>query len=144
MRILTNLSKAELDYLTNQPTAKAMIDKVKKEGIYIAEGDVEGAKDFVEMRNSQKQEDNLNISPEGMNALKKDNEVKEKTSQEEQIKERIAELKKELSEIKTQQVNSEKAKETQELKIKAITQQISMLSIQLIQVQKANSESSSV
>ena len=34
MRILTNLSKAELDYLTNQPTAKAMIDKVKKEGIY--------------------------------------------------------------------------------------------------------------
>ena len=86
MRILTNLSKAELDYLTNQPTAKAMIDKVKKEGIYIPEGDVEGAKDFVEMRNSQKQEDNLNISPEGMTALKKDNEVKEKTSQEEQIK----------------------------------------------------------
>ena len=37
MRILTNLSKAELDYLTNQPTAKAMIDKVKKEGIYIPE-----------------------------------------------------------------------------------------------------------
>lgn len=144
MRILTNLSKAELDYLTNQPTAKAMIDKVKKEGIYIAEGDVEGAKDFVEMRNNQKQEDNLNISPEGMTALKKDNEVKEKTSQEEQIKERIAELKKELSEIKSQQVSSEKAKETQEQKIKAITQQISMLSMQLIQVQKANSESSSV
>ena len=143
MRILTNLSKAELDYLTNQPTAKVMIDKVKKEGIYIAEGDVEGAQDFVAMRNSQKQVDNLDISSEGMNALKKDNEVKEKTSQEEQIKERIAELKKELSEIKADQVNSEKAKESQEQKIKAITQQISMLSMQLIQVQKANSESSS-
>ena len=137
---ITNISKAELDYLTNQPTAKAMIEKVEKEGIYIAEGDVEGAQAFAKMRNSQKQEDNLDISSEGMNALKKDNEVKEKTSQEEQIKERIAELKKELSEIKAQQVNSEEAKETQEQKIKAITQQISMLSMQLIQVQKANSE----
>ena len=38
MRILTNVSKAELAYLTNQPTAKAMIEKVKTEGIYIAEG----------------------------------------------------------------------------------------------------------
>ena len=43
MRILTNVSKAELDHLVNQPTAKAMIDKVKSEGIYIPEGDVQGA-----------------------------------------------------------------------------------------------------
>ncbi len=43
MRILTNISKAELNYLANQPTAKAMIEKVKTEGIYIAEGDAQGA-----------------------------------------------------------------------------------------------------
>jgi len=55
MRILTNVSKAELDYLTTQPTAREMIDKVKNEGIYIPEGDVQAATDFVEMRNSQKQ-----------------------------------------------------------------------------------------
>jgi hypothetical protein len=28
MRILTNVSKSELDHLVNQPTAKAMIDNV--------------------------------------------------------------------------------------------------------------------
>lgn len=143
MRILTNMTKAELDYLTNQPTAKALIEKVEKDGIYIAEGDVEGAREFVAMRNSQKQEDNLDISPEGMNALKKDIEVNQKTSQEEQIKEKIAELKKELAEIKAQQANSEQAKEVQEKKVNSITQQISMLSMQLIQLQKTNSETSS-
>jgi len=144
MRILTNVSKAELDYLTNQPTAKAMIEKVKTEGIYIPEGDVQGAAEFVAMRNSQKQEDYLNISDEGMAALKKDNEVKEKTSQEEQIKEKIVELKKELAEIKGQIAGSEKAKAVREKKANEIAQQISMLSMQLIQLQKANSESSSI
>ncbi len=144
MRILTNVSKAELDYLTNQPTAKAMIEKVKTEGIYIPEGDVQGAAEFVAMRNSQKQEDYLHISKEGMDALKKDNEEKEKTSQEEQIKEKIAELKKELAEIKAQRASSEKAKAIQEKKANAIIQQISMLSMQLIQLQKSNDESSSV
>lgn len=43
MRILTNVPKAERDYLTNQPTAKAMIEKVKTEGTYIPEGDAQGA-----------------------------------------------------------------------------------------------------
>ena len=33
-----NVSKAELDYLTNQPTAKALIEKVETEGVYIPEG----------------------------------------------------------------------------------------------------------
>ena len=47
MRVLTNVSKAELDYLTNQPTAKKMIEKVKSEGIYILEGDAQAAADFV-------------------------------------------------------------------------------------------------
>ena len=56
MRILTNVSKAELDYLTNQPTAKKMIEKVKSEGIYIPEGDAQSAADFVAMRNQQKQD----------------------------------------------------------------------------------------
>ena len=144
MRILTNVSKAELDYLTNQPTAKAMIEKVKTEGIYIPEGDAQGAAEFVAMRNSQKQEAYLQISDEGMVALKKEKEAKENTSQEDKIKEKIAELKKELAEVKAQSVSSEKAKENQEKKANAIEQQISMLSMQLIQVQKANSESSSV
>ena len=144
MRILTNVSKAELDYLTNQPTAKAMIEKVKTEGIYIPEGAAQGAAEFVAMRNNQKQEAYLQISDEGMEALKKGKEAKENTSQEDKIKEKIAELKKELAEVKAQSVSSEKAKENQEKKANAIEQQISMLSMQLIQVQKANSESSSV
>ena len=139
MRILTNVSKAELDYLTNQPTAKAMIEKVKTEGIYIPEGDAQGADEFVAMRNSQKQEAYLQISDEGMEALKKEKEAKENTSQEDKIKEKIAELKKELAEIKAQNASSEKTKVTQEKKANAIAQQISMLSMQLTQVQKANS-----
>ena len=144
MRILTNVSKAELDYLTSQPTAKAMIEKVKTEGIYIPEGDAKGAAEFVAMRNSQKQEAYLQISEEGMAALKKEKEAKENTSQEEHIKEKIAELKKELVEIKAKITSSEQAKAVQEKKVNAITQQISMLSMQLIQLQKTNSESSSV
>ena len=144
MRILTNVSKAELDYLTSQPTAKAMIEKVKTEGIYIPEGDVQGATDFVEMRNKQKQEAYLQISDEGMAALKKEKEAKESTSQEDKIKEKIAELKKELAEIKAQGASSEKAKAMQEKKVNAIEQQISMLSMQLIQLQKTNNETSAV
>ena len=144
MRILTNVSKAELDYLTSQPTAKAMIEKVKNEGIYIPEGDIQGAAEFVEMRNNQKQEAYLQISDEGMAALKKEKEAKESTSQEDKIKEIIAELKKELAEIKAQGASSEKAKAIQEKKVNTIEQQISMLSMQLIQLQKTNSESSTV
>ena len=123
MRILTNVSKAELDYLTSQPTAKAMIEKVKNEGIYIPEGDIQGAAEFVEMRNNQKQEAYLQISDEGMAALKKEKEAKE---------------------IKAQGASSEKAKAIQEKKVNTIEQQISMLSMQLIQIQKINSESSDI
>ena len=144
MRILTNVSKAELDYLTNQPTAKALIEKVETEGVYIPEGDVNSASEFVAMRNSQKQEAYLQISDEGMAAFKKEKEAKENTSQEDKIKEKIAELKKELAEIKAQSASSEKAKANQEKKVNAIEQQISMLSMQLIQLQKLNSESNSI
>ena len=80
MRILTNLTKAELDNLTSQPTAKAMIDKVKSEGKYIAEGDKEGAAAFVAARKQQKQEDALHISNEGMAALQKSKEAKSETT----------------------------------------------------------------
>ena len=86
----------------------------------------------------------MQISDEGMAALKKEKEAKENTSQEDQIKEKIVELKKELAEIKAQSANSEKAKANQEKKANAIAQQISMLSMQLIQLQKVNSESGSV
>lgn len=149
MRILTNVPKAELDYLANQPTAKAMIEKVKSEGIYIPEGDAQGAAEFVAMRKQQKQEDSLQISNEGLAALKKQSEESEKktkegTSEEDRIKEEIEKLKKELAEIQAKQKKSEQAKKTLEGKANAITQQISALSMQLIQVQKMNSESGSV
>ncbi len=142
MRILTNVSKAELDYLTNQPTAKAMIEKVKTEGIYIPEGDAQGAAEFVAMRESQKQEAYLHISEEGRAALKKDSETK--TSEEDRIRERIDELKKELAKIKAQPTVSEEAKISQEKKADALMQQISVLSMQLIQLQKVKRESASV
>ena len=143
MRILTNVSKAELDYLTNQPTAKAMIEKVKTEGVYIPEGDEQGASDFVAMRNSQKQKDLLQISDEGRAALEKENETKD-NSRESQIKEEIAELRKELAEIKAQQATTENAKKSKDERINSITQQISMLTMQLAQVQKENSESGTI
>ena len=149
MRILTNVPKAELDYLANQPTAKAMIEKVKSEGIYIPEGDAQGAAEFVAMRKQQKQEDSLQISNEGLAALKKQSEENEKkakegNTEEDRIKEEIEKLKKELAEIQAKQKKSKQAKKALEGKANAITQQISALSMQLIQVQKMNSESGSV
>lgn len=145
MRILTNVSKAELDHLVNQPTAKAMIEKVKSEGIYIPEGDAQGAAEFVAMRKQQKQDASLQISDEGLAALKKQTEenekkAKESTSEEERIKEEIEKFKNELAEIKTKNASSEKTEETLENRAKMITQQISVLSMQLIQIQKNKSE----
>ena len=144
MRILTNVSKAELEHLTSQPTAKAMIEKVKTEGIYIPEGDAQAAAEFTAMREMQKRGDSLDLSDAGRAAL--DNDIKEKkqTSQEEQIKEKIAELEKELAKINEQQAVSEKAKAAQEKKADAIMQQISMLSMQLVQLRKNNSDSGTV
>ena len=150
MRILTDLTKAELDNLTSQPTAKKMIEKVKTEGKYIAEGDAQGAAEFVAMRKQQKQDASLQISEEGLAALEKERITKESekekdtSDQETQIKEKIAELKKELAELKSKRTNSEKAKEAQEKKANAIAQQISVLSMQLLQLQKAKTESSQV
>ena len=70
MQILTNISKAELDYLTSQPTAKALIEKNKVYAINIAKGDTKGASEFVASRQSVKQEDVVQISDAGLAALK--------------------------------------------------------------------------
>lgn len=70
MRILTNLSGAELNQLTSQPTAKALIDKVKTEGIYIPQGDTKAAAQFVAQRQNEKRADSLEISDKGLLALK--------------------------------------------------------------------------
>ncbi len=105
MRILTDISKAELDYLTSQPTAKAMIEKVKTEGKYIPEGDALAASAFVASRKQQHQENALSISEEGMAALKRDKEAQsEKTTTNtdavdkeiERLKEKKAELEEKL------------------------------------------------
>ncbi len=70
MRILTNLSKAELNQLTSQPTAKAMIEKVRSEGIYIPQGDAKAAAQFVAQRQNEKRADSFEISDKGLTALK--------------------------------------------------------------------------
>ena len=70
MRILTNLSKVELNQLTSQPTAKAMIEKVRSEGIYIPQGDAKAAAQFVAQRQNEKRADSFEISDKGLTALK--------------------------------------------------------------------------
>lgn len=70
MRILTNLSKAELNQLTGQPTAKAMIENVRSEGIYIPQGDAKAAAQFVAQRQNEKRADSFEISDKGLTALK--------------------------------------------------------------------------
>ena len=127
MRILTNLTKAELDNLTTQPTAKAMIDKVKSEGKYIPEGDKEGAASFVAAR---KQEDALHISNEGMAALQKSKEAKSETTttntdmvdrELEKLKEKKAKLEQELltaDETKRQELQMQLDQVNMELTLK--------------------------
>ena len=149
MRILTNISKTELNQLTNQPTAKAMIDKVKNEGIYIAEGDAQGAAEFIAKRNQEKSGVSLDISAEGLDALNKKKEIQvsetnEDDSKEEQIKKEIAKLEKELAEIRAKQKKSKDSDKALERKANAIVQQISALNMQLIQIEKNKSESGTV
>ena len=76
----------------------------------------------------------MHISDEGRASMQKELEEKEKSSQEEQIKKKIAELQKELAKV------NEKDDKDQSKKANAIMQQISMLSMQLVQLQKAKSE----
>ena len=153
MRILTNVTKTELDYLTNQPTAKAMIEKIQNEGIFIPKGDTRGATEFAAMKSSQKQETYLHISSEGMARLEmanktkeanasKENVSKENTSQEDYLKEKIVALRKAFVKLKAKPASSEKAKLAREKKAHALMQQISILSMQLLQLQEANSQAS--
>ncbi len=130
MRILTDLTKAELDNLTSQPTAKAMIDKVKSEGKYIPEGDKEGAAAFVASRKLQKQEDALHISNEGMAALQKSKEAKSESTttntdmvdrELERLKEKKAKLEQELltaDETKRQELQMQLDQVNMELTLK--------------------------
>lgn len=71
MQILTNISKAELNYLTSQPTAKALIEKNKACAINIPKGDVKRASEFVASRNKEKRADSIQISDAGLEMLKK-------------------------------------------------------------------------
>ena len=71
MQILTNLSKAELNQLTSQPTAKALIEKNKACAVNISKGDAKSAAEFVANRNKEKRTDSIQISDAGLEALKK-------------------------------------------------------------------------
>ena len=143
MRILTNVSQAELTSLTSKPTAKEMIQKVKTEGIQIAEGDKQGAAAFLAMRSRQKQEDSLHISDEGRAALKGESEASELPSREDQLKDQIEALKKQLAKL-TSQGGFSGLREYRDSKANAIKQQISSLNMQLIQAQKTNSKLNSI
>lgn len=71
MQILKNISKAELDYLTSQPTAKALIEKNKTSAINIPKGDAKAAAEFAATRKKEKQEDSFQLSDAGLAVLKK-------------------------------------------------------------------------
>jgi len=71
MQILTNISKSELAYLTSQPTAKALIEKNKSSAINIPKGDAQRAAAFAATRETEKQEDSLQLSDAGLAALQK-------------------------------------------------------------------------
>jgi len=78
MQILKNISKAELNQLTSQPTAKAMIEKNKACAINIPKGDVKKASEFVQMREAEKKKDTFEISDAGLAVLKKTLEITSK------------------------------------------------------------------
>ncbi len=73
MRILTNVSKTELDHLTSQPTAKAMIEKVKKYGVIVTKGmrrglllpNLDGVDTVEEQLSIAKQKAGLTIAEKG-------------------------------------------------------------------------------
>lgn len=71
MKILKNISKAELDYLTSQPTAKELIEKNRTDAVNIPKGDAKAAAEFTEARRKEKQEDSFQLSDAGLDVLKK-------------------------------------------------------------------------
>ena len=78
MQILKNISKAELNHLTSQPTAKAMIEKNKACAINIPKGDIKKAEEFAQMREAEKKKDTFEISDAGLAVLKKTLEMTSK------------------------------------------------------------------
>ena len=68
MRILENLTKAEIDFYASQPTAKALHDRIMKDSVYIPEGDKTAAAVYVAGRSAGKTAnltDTVEISREG-------------------------------------------------------------------------------
>lgn len=78
MQILKNISKAELNHLTSQPTAKAMIEKNRECAINIQKGDVKKASEFAQMRDAEKKKDTFEISDAGLAVIKKTLEMTSK------------------------------------------------------------------
>ena len=107
----------------------------------IPEGDAQAAAEFTAMRDSQKREDTLDLSDGGKAALEKNMEAKETYSRQEQIKKKIAELEKELAEINGQNTDPQTE---QSRKANAVMQQIALLNMQLVQLQKNDSDSGTV
>ena len=56
MRILGNVTKAELDGYVRQPTAKVLHDRVMKDSVYVPEGDEAAAAVYVAGRGSKRVE----------------------------------------------------------------------------------------
>lgn len=54
MRILKNITKAEIDYYASQPTARAMHERIMKDSIYIPQGDKTAAALYVAGRNDER------------------------------------------------------------------------------------------
>lgn len=104
MRILTNLSKAELNQLTTQPTAKAMIEKVKSEGIYIPQGDAKAASEFAAQRQSEKRSDSFEISDKGLTALKNSYMLNKQTAEPQNEEADMADLLKMLLDNKNAEI----------------------------------------
>lgn len=68
MRILKNVTKQELDFYSSQPTAKAMHECIKRDSVYVPQGDVGAAAVFTASRNAEKafnQTDKVEISRAG-------------------------------------------------------------------------------
>ncbi|WP_028129740.1 hypothetical protein [Selenomonas sp. AE3005] len=52
MRILQNLSRGELDFYTKQPTAKKLLEKVRRDGINVPPGDKKAAAAYMAGRST--------------------------------------------------------------------------------------------
>lgn len=69
MRILQNLSRAELDFYTKQPTAQKLHEKIMKDGIYVPPGDKKAAAAYMDKRSAaiSDGQDEVEISAAGYN-----------------------------------------------------------------------------